>query len=581
MFSMDEEESHLTTATNRLVSSSMNEIEKLYKQYENDLYMTGKINHYIKEQLPGIIKTIELNRQKSNQRNLEHQGEQEKFIMEFLSQHRYYYNITNEQFFHYNGTDFKMINEDNILHNIVSTISDQNNHLLMNRKHQTKVMLLKRYKDQSILKAIPDSETIQKVIHLMCPLLCATKQQTKYLLTVLGDNILKKNLDMIHYVSTTIKPFLSCINQISIEKFHIQCTHTLRYKYHDKHDDCKMRLIKYQHQPLDEIWDEQQQQFIQNGLNILCVACHYSRKYGSSDEYVMEYSNDLELQDYVFRLKNRNATSLVTEFAQSFLYNRRNMDSQQLVAISASPVEEHFLQQQLSSVDNNNNNGNQFASSTNNIPWTHVQYLWKTYLETHEYPYGLYCSTNKSILCDTIFPGQYDKINDCFQDVGSSQWPLIQKFLKFWDETIILEDSPEMELEADEIALLFRKWLHIRQNQKRPKYLLKESQIIDILTYFHPSIEIVDNKFVLRVQNTLWDKDMDITTAITQWRIQEPDAVFSLHDAYHFYTRYHYAYGNHGEYRPLMVGKKYFEHYCNNHGLNIWQDVIPECHEES
>ena len=49
MFSMDEEDTSTiqTNSIQRLVQSSMTEIEKLYKNYEHDLFMTSKIHHYI------------------------------------------------------------------------------------------------------------------------------------------------------------------------------------------------------------------------------------------------------------------------------------------------------------------------------------------------------------------------------------------------------------------------------------------------------------------------------------------------------------------------------------------------------
>ena len=554
MFQMDDDMTINTTSNERIIQASIKEIERLFVQYESDLFMTSKIHHYITEQLPSLLKTMEVTREKNKKRNMEHQGEQEKFITMFLNRHRYYYNLSNERFFHYENGSYHEISEDAILHHIVSSISDQKNDLLMNRKHQTKVMLLKRIKDQSILKAIPESVTIQRVLHYLSPMLCSTKTETKYFLTILGDNLLKKHGQVIHYISSLVKPFLVSLNQISVEEFHIQCTLSFKHKYHEKHDEDLVRLVKIQPHWVADNWDETRDQIRKFGLDVLCVACHYSRKYGSADDYVLEYSNDSDLQDYVFRLKQRNANYFISDFAKTFLYNRRKIDECPVLSCSTSPQEENFLQQQLQSSTTEENK---------NLSWSHIQYLWKTYLESNQYPSGMYCYINKKILIDVVFPGHYNASLDVFEDVGSTQWPLIQKFLKFWDETVQLDVEKECELEVDEIGQLFRRWLYRYQKLKRPKYLLKDSQIIDILMYFYPDLLIENNKYVMNVRCSMWDKEMDMQTAIDQWRLEENEETNSVHKAYQYYTKYHHEKTSQeeGHKRPLLVSKKYFERF--------------------
>jgi len=564
MFSMDEEDTSTiqTNSIQRLVQSSMTEIEKLYKNYEHDLFMTSKIHHYITEQLPTLMKNVEETRNRNKQRNMEHQHNQDKFMSHFLDNNRYYYNITNEQYFHYDGSHYSETSEEIILHHILSTISEQKNDILMNRKYQTKVMLLKRIKDQSILKAIPDSNTIQRVIQYLCPMIFSTKTETKYFLTILGDNLMKKQgSNTIHYISPNMKNVLASLNRVSVDKLHNQCTLSFKHKYHEKHEDCNVRLVKVQPHGLTDTYQETWDKMISYGMDVLCVACHYSRKYGSSDDYVMEYSNDHQLQEYVFRLQQTQPIHLISQFAQSFLYNRKMMDKQQLSAISASPQEEQFLQEKLQKTSS--------STTSTNLSWTHIQYLWKTFLQANGYPHCLYYPHYKTILIENVFPGQYNSETDSFEDVGSSQWPMIQNFLKFWDETTIQDPDSDVELEADEIALLFRKWMYRYLNLKHTRYLLKDTQIIDILNYFYVDLEIVENKYVLHVQNTLWDKDMDIELAINQWREAEPDSVFSVHHVYSFYAKYHYCNGNQEDsvIRPLLVSKSYFEKYCRRRML--------------
>ena len=555
-------ETSISNANHRLVQSSVQDIIKLYEQYENDFYMTSKLHHYLRDHLPAIMKTAEQTRLKNKQRNMEHQGVQERFMMDFLNHHRYYYHSVNERFFRYQDGHFSGTTEDEILHHIVSTISQQQNELLMNRKHQTKVMLLKRIKDQSILKAIPESETIQRVIHYLCPMLCSTKAETKYFLTILGDNLLRKPIqNTTHYISSMVKTFLASLNQISVEQFHIQCTNSFRHKHHDKHDSDGFRLVKIQPHWVCDSWRETRDHIQQYGLDVLCVACHYSRKYGSADDYVLDYSNDNDLREHVFHLKQKTPLELVQEFANQFLYDRRNMEEGQKIslAISASPQEETFLHQHLQSSSSQDEQGK--------LPWAHIQYLWKTFLESHQYPSGMYCSYNKHILMTDIFPDHYDSSTDSFVDIGSSQWPLIQKFLSFWNETITVETdcSTELELEADEIAQLYRRWLYRYKVEKKPKYshLLKDTQIMDILAYFYPDLIMVDNKYIMNVRCSMWDKELDMETAIQHWRLEEQDEIDSVHKAYQYYAKFYYekATQEEGHKRPLLVSKKYFERF--------------------
>ena len=50
MFQMDDDDVTINTTSNeRIIQASMKEIERLFVQYESDLFMTSKIHHYITE----------------------------------------------------------------------------------------------------------------------------------------------------------------------------------------------------------------------------------------------------------------------------------------------------------------------------------------------------------------------------------------------------------------------------------------------------------------------------------------------------------------------------------------------------
>jgi hypothetical protein len=544
MFEMDEENNN-NNKNRRLIDLSIGVINDLYKKYEDDVFITSKIHHYITNQLPVLLDTVSSSRERSKQRTSEHQDEQDKFMQQFLSQYRYYYNTSNEKYFRYNGPHYSVVCEDSILHHIVSTISETRNTALMNWKHKTKVSLLKRIKDQPITKIIPESETIQLVINHLVPSVCATKAEAKFLLTVLGDNILKKNSHLIYFINPVVKTFIRSLNQVCSEKFNVQCINTFKYKYHEKQNEKDCRLIYVQPSCQYTNFCENTISFC--GLDMLCVACHYSNKYGSADDFVNDFCQDTDLQQYAFKLKYQEPERIVSNFVKEYLIDfRTNVHKEQ---VSASPQEEYFMQSKI------------FENAQDrSLSWKQMQYLWKEYLDIHHYPIGLYHGLCKKQLTENVFASQYNPDTEVFQDVGSSQIPLIQKFLKFWDDTIVEDTNEYAELESEEIGLLFRNWLYYYQNQKKQKYMLKETKIMDILIYFYPELEITNEKYVIHVRNVLWDKDMDIELALSHIRDDEARSM-SLYNAYKSYSEFHTIHLTENRIKPLLVSKSYFEHY--------------------
>jgi hypothetical protein len=298
------------------------------------------------------------------------------------------------------------------------------------------------------------------------------------------------------------------------------------------------------------------------GLDMLCVACHYSHKYGCSDDYVNDFSQDVEMQQYIFKLKNTKTEEIISQFVQEYLINL----SQQVSLLSTSPSEEYCLKTA--------------TTSDHSLSLKQMQYLWKEYLDIHNYPIGLYNLICKKTLTETIFQSQYNTEQELFVDVGSSQLPLIQKFLKFWSETAIDDPNEYAELESEEVGILFRNWMQVQHQQLKKKYLLKEDKIVDILNYFHPELEIVKDKYIIHKRNILWDKDTDIELALTNLR--EGNKTMSLYNAYLFYCKF-YNQSSETKMKPLLVNKSYFERYvrakygvyldANDTFIDVWYSV--------
>lgn len=549
-----ENRSFKSQSNDRLIQLSCEVIESMYEKYENDLYMTSKIHHYISQQLPILLENIQESRTKSIQRNQDHSAEQDRFTQIFLSSNKYYYHSPNEFYFFYDGISYKNVTEDEILHHIVSSISEDRNPMLMNWKHRTKISILKKIKERNFLNAIPESNTIQTVLEHLRSLLCNSKSEAKLFLTILGDNILKKNPNRIHYVNPMIRYYLKYINNISMMQLNVQCTQTFKFKYHEKHlenlEEC--RLIPSVNTVPKNSWYEP---FLQKkGLDILCVAVHYSYKYTNADE-LLETLTDEQLRNNFHCLKIKTPHNVLNDFRNEYLLGNHTND---VTTISCSPQEEYFLQASVN-----------IEESSKGLLWTEMQYLWKDFLKHHQYPSNLYQNIYKKILVEDFFHEQYHHETETFQNVSSSQIPFIKKFLKFWDETIIDDDRNFAELELEEISNLFRKWLNLSKT-KNSKYSLTEWKILDVLFYFHPELAIGDNKYVYNVRSLMWDKDCDIDNAIDAYneqnKLDNTSSVSSLDDAYTFYCKFHTVESSNNEklQNNFFVSKSYFTKYLGN-----------------
>ena len=89
------------------------------------------------------------------------------------------------------------------------------------------------------------------------------------------------------------------------------------------------------------------------------------------------------------------------------------------------------------------------------------------------------------------------------------------------------------------------------------------------MTYFHPELEIKDQKYILNVSNILWSKELDIENAITAWKEANPEfkvenekTSFCLDELYGYYCKF-YRTPNSGV-KNNLVSKSYFQKYVNH-----------------
>uniref|UniRef100_A0A6C0HK86 Uncharacterized protein n=1 Tax=viral metagenome TaxID=1070528 RepID=A0A6C0HK86_9ZZZZ len=540
-----------------LLEQTMKNVKELYEKYGNDLYMTSKIYHYISLQLPSLLVNVYETRQKNASRLETHLAEQEKFITGFLhgnNHNKYYYNTTNDRFYVYDGLHYDECKQDDILYDIVSSITKTQNCAVQNWKHKTKVSVLRKIKDNALVKCIPESNTIQSVLSLFYPSIFSHKSDAKYFLTILGDNIQKKNADLIHFIRPCAKLFLKELQEQCLLMFHVNCTQTFKLKCHEKHESelSLCRLVPIQESVQSQnIW---KQNIKDNIIDIFCVACHYSFRYNSSDGFLL-YS-DCEASKYALVIKNNTNDAIFHQFVQEYLilYN----DDNDVQDNHSSPVDSSFIQATMQT----------WNHESKQISWKHVFYLWKDYLRVHAYPQNLFYSHCKTFM-KSHFKNNYCEETDCFSGISSSHLPTIQKFLRFWSETMIEDDdndgdTKESILEMDELSQLFRIWVSknvsTKTKKETKKYILDETKIVHILAYYKPEIFIQNEKYIIGFKCLMWDKDMDIQNSMNLLRESNIPITehfsYSLDDAYLFYTVKNRENTNE---KKMMVNKAYFD----------------------
>lgn len=487
-------------------------IEKLFEKYKDNDYIQQRIYNHIVTYLPNTLENESKNYEKRQNLNISLTQEQQIFIQIFLSKNNYYYLNSNNFYYKYDRTNYFIIKEDEIIHKLLSTIS--NERLLLQWKHKTKLNILKQIKDRNLFTSIPETDTIQNVINSLVPLIFATKNAAKYFLTIIGDNILKKNTQLIFLVNSHIKQFLNELNDTSIICInHSNVTNNFMTKYHENHLYENCRIIKVNNFS-NEYWRDMLKKI---GLNLLCVAVYYSNRYENSDKFI-DLKADEDLRNYTYYLKNNNQENIVNNFCDKFIIN----------------------------TDNN---------LDNKLEWKNIHFIWKQFLTDYNLPNIMYSNNLKNILKDKY---KYDENTELFYGITSKYLPVYKEFIDFWNSTIkINQDNDTInnnELEIDELCLLFK--LKTKQN-------ISEEIVVKILTHFFPQIEIIDNKFILNISSNMWNKCEAINSSfnfvkdkIIILNKNNNLTLISIDDLYDYYKEC----CNINSIR-LIVSKRYFENY--------------------
>lgn len=483
-------------------------LHDLSQKYEDNTYLSKKLENYIETILPAYMESAEKDYMIREKRKQGLELHSEEFIERFISKSRCFYCPNNELFVLYDGIHFSGFSEDNIVHKILSQITQEKK--LCPWKHKIKNSLIRRIKEKSPLNAIPESVTIQSVLNSLLNTnqkMFNSRNHAKYFLTVVGDCLHNKIQEhsLKYFVSPAIKLLMREI-EIQIYTFfgYTNSFQNIKYKYYEHdYESARLLYIDEKRKPI-----QVEMELSKYMLDLLCVSSHYSIRYQGADNFLQQCT-DTVLVNHVLYLKKNTPESIVSTFVESCIQT-----------------------------------GQQVSIKSKNM-----KFIWKKFLEERNMPNILFQGSLSAILREKL---NYDCENDVYKDVTSVHIPFVGSFIQFWDKHIKLVDETEIEseLEIEELSKIFRK-----EEGKHPQSY-DDSFILELIKHFYPDVIMEEDKYFVNVKCDKWDKFEDVINSLELFKIKcnniETNVqVNSLYNAYQMYVDDMKS--------DLIVSKRYYD----------------------
>jgi hypothetical protein len=241
-------------------------------------------------------------------------------------------------------------------------------------------------------------------------------------------------------------------------------------KYHDTHNLSSYRLIKTSANDNGLSTDLIKDMLNKIGIDLLCVAAHYSDRYTNSDNFLQNESDETNKQYSLFFVNN-----LIDKITTDFI--KQCLDLSTNVTVTA-----------------------------NALSWKNMHYIWKQYLSSINIPNMLYTNGLKELLKGKLLhsSGEGDVV---FLNVTSKYLPSVSSFLSFWDKHIVILDnnvSFDDEYEIEEILTLYK-------SSEFKTVPISDKEIIKMINhYYSPQVEVIENKYITNIRCNLWIKHEDI-----------------------------------------------------------------------
>ena len=519
------------------VDDLLSAVKQLHAKYAEDEFMLGKLAAHV-TQLPAIMEAANQARDDKEQRKKTLLTASDEFIEQFLNESpQYYYNPNVELFFVYDADaecNYSVINEDDILHPILTKISC--NRELMPWKYKIKNQVLRRIRDRDLLSSIPESQTIQRTLNMLCPTLFRTRDCAKHFLTVLGDVLLKKtvytgDVEPIYIATPKARQFIKGLSQECVTLFGTSLLSAFKFKFYEyAFSECRLLDMN------DVVMDAFSPPFKHRLIDIFCVAAHYSQRYDNAESFLNKQCKDTVTHHRVLYLKHHSEDQLIAKF---------------VATCEPSP------------------------HSNMSITWKNMMYLWKVFIEEERIPNVFFAHALKARLMQHL--PNYSETADSFLQLTSKHLPLVARFKDFWTQTIIVltqNDEPDdaCELEIDEFTALFKQHHHQQLQQvAQPLPQLQshnhnDATFLGLIRHFYPDVVIENDKHLMHVSCTMWDKRDDVLAAIQECAAATTTMQPASYKAYEFYCQQQRlkcknsaGTGSH----HLIVSKKYFEKIYN------------------
>ena len=513
-------------------------INGLIEKYGQNLYMLQRLETHLFN-LPNMLEQENKRYDERVSRFNELTLEKDNFHKVFLSKHQYFYMPYNNIYYEYDGKTYKIVKDDDIHHNLLSTITDEGK--LIQWKHKTKQNIIKTIKERSLLKSTPETYTIQNVLGFLQTVF-QTKTEAKYFLTLIGDCLLKKNTDnLLYFVSSNAKKMITMIDSIGYITTGNSIMSNFITKYHDSHKLSLYRLIKT-NESTNTISHDIVKNVLNNiGIDLLCVATHYSERYINADNYLKTKTEDT-IKNYVLYFVQNPLEQIVDEFIGQCI--------------------EHV------------------NTDESNITWKNMHYIWKLYLTSINIPNMIYSTQLQTILLDkfkntnditkditkdiTNDNGINDNGSIIFTHVTSKYLPNVSSFLAFWDKYIIItsDNNIDDEYEVDEILTLYK------NSDQKNSQISDINMIKMICHYFSPQVEVIENKYITNIKCNLWSKQDDIHEFLSSYKLNLMNnhitEIISFDELYQGYKSFFKSKGLIEQRSFPIVSKQFFEKFLTN-----------------
>lgn len=471
------------------------DLTNLYNKYKYSPYMINRLQTFITN-LPTLLDSENKKYEERVSRMNELTIEQDNFFKVYLSKHQYFYMPYNNIYYEYDGKTYRIIKDDDIHHHLLSTITDEGK--LMAWKHKTKQTIIKQIKERSLFKSVPETYTIQNVLGFLQTIF-ESRTEAKYFLTVIGDCILKKNTgQQMYFINSNIKKLILLVDSIAYVTTGNSIMNNFISKYHDSHDITNYRLIKTNENSLSH--DLIKDALNKIGIDLLCIAAHYSERYINSDNYLLTKADE-NMKQYTLFFSQNNIDAIVDKFIKQCINVKQSSET----------------------------------NIYNTLSWKNMHYIWKQYLSSINVPNMIYTSNLKDILKSKLAFTEIgdDSINKelTFINVTSKYLPTVSSFMAFWNAhisiivtdnitnnvtnnvtnnitnnvtNIITNNVIDDEYEIDEIATLYKM-------SEFKNVSISDKDIIKMIHhYFSPQVEVIDNKYITNISCNLWSKHDDV-----------------------------------------------------------------------